>query len=62
MSAKDIEEKWIVLGTDAKVRGAELLTKEERLGKPQRIPMGEKGIGRLSVAYLGNIIPALSTD
>jgi len=53
MSKTDIEEKWIVLGTDSRVRGAEPLTEGERLGKPIRIPMGEKGIGRLSVSYLG---------
>lgn len=54
MSLKDIEEKWIVLGTDSRVRGSAPLTEEERLGKPPRIPLGEKGIGRLSVAYLGS--------
>ena len=53
MSRNDIEERWVVLGTDSRVRGAEPLTEEERLGKPPRTPMGEKGIGRLSVAYLG---------
>lgn len=53
MSRKDIEERWIVLGTDSRVRGVEALTDEERLGKSPRTPMGEKGIGRLSVAYLG---------
>lgn len=53
MSRKDIEDKWIVLGTDSRVRGVETLTDEERLGKAPRTPMGEKGIGRLSVAYLG---------
>lgn len=54
MSKEDIETRWIVLGTDSKVRGIELLTYEERLGKEPRTPMGEKGIGRLSVAYLGS--------
>lgn len=54
MSRQDIEERWIVLGTDSKVRGTETLTEEERLGKEPRIPMGEKGIGRLSIAYLGS--------
>nr|WP_244603480.1 ATP-binding protein [Methanococcoides sp. NM1] len=53
MSAEDIEKKWIVLGTDSKTRGMALLTEDDRLGKPPRIPMGEKGIGRLSVSYLG---------
>lgn len=54
MSRKDIEEKWIVLGTDSRVRGSEPQTKEERLGKSPRTPLGEKGIGRLSVSYLGS--------
>lgn len=53
MSRRDIEDRWIVLGTDSRVRGVEALTEEERLGKQPRTPMGEKGIGRLSVAYLG---------
>ena len=54
MSKKDILEKWIVLGTDSKARGMNFLTTEERFGLEQRIPMGEKGIGRLSVSYLGS--------
>lgn len=54
MSRQDIEEKWIVLGTDSRVRGEEVLSEVERLGKPPRIPLGEKGIGRLSVSYLGS--------
>ena len=53
MEQKDILEKWVVLGTDSKARGEMSLSSEERLGKPYRIPLGEKGIGRLSVAYLG---------
>lgn len=54
MSEEDILKKWIVLGTDSKARGRSFMTGEERFGKPFRIPMGEKGIGRLSVAYLGS--------
>lgn len=54
MSRNDIENRWIVLGTDSKVRGMEHLSESDRLGKPPRVPMGEKGIGRLSVAYLGS--------
>ena len=54
MSGKDILDKWIVLGTDSKARGISHLTQDERFGKRPRIPMGEKGIGRLSVAYLGS--------
>ena len=54
MSRQDILNKWIVLGTDSKARGRSYLTDEERFKKKVRIPMGEKGIGRLSVAYLGS--------
>lgn len=54
MSKHDILNKWIVLGTDSKARGRSYLTDEERFGKAIRVPMGEKGIGRLSVAYLGS--------
>jgi len=51
MSENDILNKWFVLGTDSKARN-EHITPEYGLQK--RIPMGEKGIGRLSVAYLGS--------
>lgn len=54
MSENDILNKWIVLGTDSKSRGMELLSVDQRFGLKQRVPMGEKGIGRLSVAYLGS--------
>ena len=60
MSRRDIEERWIVLGTDSRVRGVETLTDDERLGKSPRTPMGEKGIGRLSVAYLGPLMLMLT--
>ena len=55
MSQKDILDKWLVLGVDSKSRtgfpdekGADTLWKEPR------IKAGEKGIGRLSVAFLGS--------
>lgn len=54
MSRKDILEKWIVLGTDSKTRNEFDIKGEETLWKEPRIKMGEKGIGRLSVAYLGS--------
>ncbi|WNY26015.1 ATP-binding protein [Methanolapillus millepedarum] len=54
MSQQDILEKWIVLGTDSKSRDVVDIKGEETLWKPPRIKMGEKGIGRLSVAYLGS--------
>lgn len=55
MSRKDIFEKWLVLGTDSKSRATlEEKESEETLWKRPRIKAGEKGIGRLSVAFLGN--------
>lgn len=54
MSRNDLMEKWIVLGTDSKTRGFVRTRGEDRLWKEPRIPMGEKGIGRLSVSYLGS--------
>ena len=54
MSEKDILEKWIVLGTDSKARRNLPEKGPETLGKEPRLPTGEKGIGRLSVAYLGS--------
>jgi len=61
MSESDILEKWLVLGTDSKSR-AELENEPsiETLWKEPRIKAGEKGIGRLSVAYLGNPILMLT--
>ena len=55
MSRDDIFEKWLVLGTDSKSRATlEEKENEETLWKKPRIKAGEKGIGRLSVAFLGN--------
>lgn len=50
----DISDKWLILGTDSKARGVSYLSDDERFGISTRVPMGEKGIGRLSVSYLGS--------
>ncbi len=54
MDEDDVLNKWFVLGTDSKSRG-ELDVKgpDTTLNKEPRVKMGEKGIGRLAVAYLG---------
>lgn len=54
MSSSDILDKWLVLGTDSKSRAELEIESEDTLWKRPRIKAGEKGIGRLSVAYLGN--------
>lgn len=51
MSETDILEKWFVLGTDSKARNLKI---SPHFNLNRRTPMGEKGIGRLSVSYLGN--------
>lgn len=55
MSRNDIFERWLVLGTDSKSRiTLQDKESEETLWKKPRVKAGEKGIGRLSVAFLGN--------
>ncbi|MCC2598263.1 ATP-binding protein [Sphingobacterium sp. FBM7-1] len=54
MSNSDILDKWLVLGTDSKSRAEQDVESENTLWKRPRIKAGEKGIGRLSIAYLGN--------
>lgn len=54
MSNSDILDKWLVLGTDSKSRATLDIESEETLWKRPRIKAGEKGIGRLSIAYVGN--------
>lgn len=53
MDETDILDKWFVLGTDSKTRGERDIKGPDTLNKEPRIKMGEKGIGRLAVAYLG---------
>lgn len=52
MSRIDFETKWLTLGTESKVnanREAGFIPD----GKPRRVTMGEKGIGRLAIATIG---------
>lgn len=51
MSRKDILERWLVIGTESKFDESEA-TPIDTLGLPVRPRQGEKGIGRLSVAFL----------
>ncbi|WP_293888604.1 MULTISPECIES: ATP-binding protein [unclassified Sphingobacterium] len=54
MSSSDILDKWLVLGTDSKSRAEMDVEGEDTLWKLPRIKAGEKGIGRLSIAFVGN--------
>ncbi len=53
MNLRDLTERWLVLGTDSKLGEAEI--SEVPPGFEPRIRHGEKGIGRLSVAFLSPV-------
>ena len=50
MSLEDIRDKWLVLATDSK-RGND---NRKRSKRHHRLPLGEKGIGRIAAFKLGN--------
>ena len=54
MTRKDFEEKWLVLGTDSKVRADASDHGYVPSGTVPRKITGEKGIGRLAIALLGH--------
>ena len=53
MTPDEFESNWLVLGTDSKVRSAGGTQSYRPPDKPERAVMGEKGIGRLAIAFLG---------
>ncbi|MBV8545901.1 MAG: ATP-binding protein [Acidobacteria bacterium] len=53
MSADEFIERWLVLGTSAKL--TDEVPEADRNGLPKRERQGQKGIGRLSVAFLGPV-------
>ena len=54
MTLRDVEDRWLVLGTESKMTGdRELDAFASALHMDRRIPTGEKGIGRLSIAAIG---------
>lgn len=59
MSAEDFVEKWLVIGTESKVDGPPPAPPADFVG-PMRERQGEKGIGRLSAAFLAPATLVLS--
>ncbi|MCD6297472.1 MAG: ATP-binding protein [Deltaproteobacteria bacterium] len=53
MMGEEFESNWLVLGTDSKIASQQKTQPHRLLNKPERAIMGEKGIGRLAIAYLG---------
>lgn len=54
MNLHDFLEKWLVIGTESKLN-AEDETENEYFGLPLRPRQGEKGIGRLSTAFIAPV-------
>jgi signal transduction histidine kinase len=59
MHAQDFVDKWLVVGTESKAGSAET-PERDRNGLPRRPRQGQKGIGRLSSAFLGPLLLLLS--
>jgi len=53
MTPDEFESNWLVLGTDSKVGSVAGTQSYRPPDKPERAVMGEKGIGRLAIAFLG---------
>lgn len=58
MSAVELQEKWLVVGTESKVGRSE--GGAETFGLRPRVRLGEKGIGRLSAAFLSPVTLVVS--
>ncbi|WP_233072668.1 ATP-binding protein [Vibrio alginolyticus] len=56
MTKEDFEKRWLTLGTESKVNHKKSLETRIDASKPYRIPMGEKGIGRLAIASIGRLV------
>jgi len=59
MNQQEFVNKWLVLGTESKATKEET-AEEDRDGLPPRHRQGQKGIGRLSSAFLGPLLLVLS--
>lgn len=54
MTYEQLSNSWLTIGTAAKAK-KDLLPKEDRFGLKDRSTQGEKGIGRLSTAFLAPV-------
>lgn len=59
MSLQEVREKWLVVGTESKTSKYDT-SEEDRNGLNPRPKQGQKGIGRLSSAYLGSVLLLVS--
>lgn len=54
MTYEQLSDSWLTIGTASKSK-KQLLPKEDRFGLAERFTQGEKGIGRLSTAFLAPV-------
>ena len=54
MNFQQLIDSWLVIGTESKTK-KKLLSEEDRFGLANRSTQGEKGIGRLSAAFLAPV-------
>jgi C4-dicarboxylate-specific signal transduction histidine kinase len=59
MNRQEFESKWLVVGTESKLETAPT-SQNDRKGLKPRPKQGQKGIGRLSSAYLGPLLLLVS--
>lgn len=59
MDRSEFIEKWLVVGTESKASGGDVAP-DDRNGLPLRPKQGQKGIGRLSSAFLGPLLLVVS--
>jgi len=60
MTRNDFEDRWLTLGTESKLVNKKSLLPPADLNKTPRPIMGEKGIGRLAIASIGNHVLVLT--
>ena len=60
MTLEEFESNWLVLGTDSKLELPHATQPHRPNNKAERAIMGEKGIGRLAIAFLGRQVLVLT--
>ena len=60
MTRNDFEDKWLTLGTESKLKGQPDKTLPDISEGKERPIMGEKGIGRLAIASIGDHVLVLT--
>jgi len=53
MTREEFENRWLTIGTESKLNSKTMPLPEPDASKIQRTMLGEKGIGRLSIAIIG---------